>query len=113
MNIGTFLGYGATVFTPWMRRQADYALFTFEVIDNPDGLDVTFERYDRNTEDYGSGQPTGVVLTITTGSDTYAVSNLLEMIRFKITVAGPEASPTGTGVIYRMLEPTWYNEAKV
>lgn len=113
MNIGTFLGYGSTILTPWMRRQADYGIFPFEVVDNPDGASVVIDLVQKNSEDYGSGTGTGTTLSITSGVDEYVSSSLKEMVRFSISVGPPEASPTGTGVIFRMLDPTWYNQAHV
>ena len=114
MNIGTFLGFESSVFTPWMSRQADNAIFTFELIDNPGQTDITITPYTRDREDYGAGTP-GTPATIASGGPTFAeitVTNMEEMIRFLIEV-DPIGGGSGSGIIYRMLEPTWYDEAKV
>ncbi len=36
---------------------------------------------------------------------------LEEMVRFSITVAYPEEGGSGTGMVYRILDPTWYDAA--
>ena len=105
------LGYGSTVLTPWMARQADNAVFTFEVVDNPDGKNLTVQAYDKNLEEYGSGNTNGSTTAAASGFIQVSRTGLKELVRFGLTVAGPADTPTGTGILYRMLPPTWYDEA--
>lgn len=107
MNIGTFLGHGGTVFTPWIRRGGDNAVFTFEVIDNPDGVAVTFTVYTKNQDDYGAGALVDDAERSSEGFEMLDLGALEEMVRFSITVAYPEEGGSGTGIVYRILDPTW------
>lgn len=116
MNPGASLPYGVTVLTPWMQRQADNAVYTFELIDNPDGVDVEISVLEKNSEDYGSGTATIGPSTFTTGFLEIDTSTeepgQSEMIRFKIAVGNPGLeTPNGTGIVYRLLQATWYDAA--
>jgi hypothetical protein len=116
MNIGTFLGYGASALSPWMRRQADNAVFSFEVIDNPDEVTVTFTLYMKDTNDYGtpsSGQSMGAISGGVSIYNTIEdIAGLKEMVRIGITVGTTaEEVPNGTGITYRLFETTWYDGA--
>ena len=91
--------------------QADNAVFTFEVVDNPDGMDFSVQVYHKNSEEYGAGTAKGSPSTASSGFIQMSQTAFREMVRFGITVQAPKASPTGTGVVYRMLAPTWYDEA--
>lgn len=114
MHIGSSLPYGTTAFTPWMRRQADNAVFTFEIIDNPDSTTVTITVYEKNADEYGAGTAKSITPTTTGNFKEYVAEDLEEMVRFRIEVAMTEAAdPNGTGIVYRMLEPTWYDEAHI
>lgn len=110
MHIGETLPYGVTVLTPWMRRQADNAVFTFEIIDNPDSAVVTITVTEKNSESYGAGTGDGVTHTFSSGFLEIDRADLMELVRFSIDVE--KVTPTnGTGVVYRMLAPTWYDLA--
>lgn len=111
MNMGQFLGYGATVFTPWIPREADNVVLTFEAIDNPDGENITISVYEKDTDEYGAGTIKSLSWTTSGNFQTSDAIDLKELIRLKFEVAKAAASPLGTGIIYRMLDPTWYNKA--
>jgi hypothetical protein len=111
MHIGSTLLKGFTVFTPWFYREADNAVFTYEIIGNPSTLTFTVTVEHKNTEDIGDGGNLSVSWSPASnaaGFHTATASGLKEMIRFKLTVSG-----SGTdGVLYRFLEPTWFDQAE-
>jgi hypothetical protein len=114
MYQGVFLGYGATVFTPWMSRQADNAVFTFEMIDDPDSATLTVTLFQKKTEEYGNPSSGTGMNTMDSDGDisTNIVSGMKEMFRFSFAVENPGDVSAGTGVVFRMLPATWYDEAK-
>ena len=113
---GTVLYYGATCFTPWMRRQGDQGVLTFEVIDNPGAVGITVQIYHRDDDQYGSGEANGTATTISSSQFTTLGTPsdpLKQNVRFRIAVEAPADTPIplSTGVMIRMLEPTWYDTA--
>ena len=106
------VGQGSTtLFTPWLPRQADNAVFSYEVIDSMGGTSLTVQVYHKNREDPGEGTPIdGVGSPDWTASGsiyTGTFNGLKEIVRFAVTT-----NASGLGVCYRILPPTWYNDTK-
>lgn len=101
-----------TYYTPWFPRQAMNAVFTMEkTSDSIGGTAFQIDVFNKNREDEGSA-PGSSVGTINTAlvANFYQLNAtaLKELVRFKITFT---ASAAGQGVIFRLLPPTWYDEA--
>lgn len=102
-----------TYYTPWFPRGADNAVFTMEkILDTiPGGAGAfTVTVWTKNREDEGSA-PDSLVATFTSLHGNFyeaACTGLEEMVRFRIVFT---ASLAGQGVIYRFLQPTWYDSA--
>ncbi len=112
MQIGEVLSTGMSTRTPWFPRAADNAVFSFELISNPDGATLTVTVMHKNHDETGNGDLiTGVFTQIgSTGFYTGEVSELKEQVRFG--VAAPDGEAHGA-VLYRILAPTWFNTADV
>jgi hypothetical protein len=112
MHIGeSLIATAATsVYSPWFPRGSDNAIFTFETIASFGTPGFTVDVYHRNADEAGNGAAATGVGSWTTVGTTFQYrryDNLKEMVRFKFNLA-----PTGTsGVLYRMLDPTWFNKA--
>jgi hypothetical protein len=100
-----------TYYTPWFPRGADNAFFTLEKIQETFGTTAFLvEAYSKNREDEGSA-PGSLVGTFTTLSGAFQEAScpaLKELVRFVITF---RASAVGQGVVFRFLQPTWYDTA--
>ena len=110
MQIGRLVLNGQLTMTPWFPRQADNAIFSYEIVKAlfpGDTIGVTV--YHKNKEDSGRGElvdgegsPDWTADgTISTGT----FKGLKEMVRFSIAGGG------AIGVVFRMLTPTWYDDA--
>ena len=110
MYIGQYLPVGSDVYSPWFPREADNAIFTFETIDKDTASspDLTVKVYHKNTETAGPGaELTAASAFASIDSTKYEsgrFTGLKEMVRFKFSV-------TGSWVLFRMLQPTWYDTA--
>lgn len=101
------------VFTDWMPRQGDHAVFTADLIASIEAQ-FTVEIFHKNSEDTGPGawKATLASATTTLGLHPATVSNLKEMVRYRITVSGNGSGKTAA-VIYRLLQITWFDTARV
>ena len=123
MHIGTLLmtlggEEGAEeYYTPWFPKGADNAVFTYEIIRQNfgSGGSIQVDVFTKNREDIGSnGTSKGTISTNFAGTTFYehTVTDLRELVRFKITLTPGSSKPTGQeGVVYRILPPTWYDKA--
>ncbi|HHH28829.1 MAG TPA: hypothetical protein ENK57_10865 [Polyangiaceae bacterium] len=104
-------------YTPWFPKGADNAVFTYEIIRQNFGASgsIQVEVFTKNREDIGSsGTSKGTISTNFSGTTFYEhdVTDLRELVRFKITLTTGSSKPTGQeGVVYRILPPTWYDKA--
>lgn len=100
------------LFTDWMPRQGDHAVFTTELI-TAIGADFAVEVYHKNSEDSGPGAAVGslVAATTTLGLHEKQFSGLKELVRYRITVSATAGNMGG--VIYRFLQVTWFDKARV
>ena len=107
MFIGQTILKDQSVFTPWIQRQADNAIFTWEAIQLFGGTSIDVKVFSKAKEDSGEGAEVGPSSWTSSGSLRYSTfTGLLEMIRFKVSASGGAA-----GGIYRLLEPTWFDDA--
>jgi len=110
MYIGQTLLEGSNVFSPWLSREADNAIFSYEIIKSGGTPTFTVTVWHKNEEDTGEGDSlTATFSEIVSGSGIYAatVTGLKELVRFEYDVTG---SP-GDYILFRMLESTAYNKA--
>jgi hypothetical protein len=102
-----------SVFTDWIPRGGDRAVFTAELVTVIDA-ELTVEVFHKNGEETGPGTSAGTVVssTSTLGLHPAEIGSLKEMVRYKITVAGTNASALGA-ILYRLHPPTWFDVARV
>lgn len=107
MQIARFVLNGQATLSPWLPRRADNAIFGYEVLQQlytGDAMAVTV--YHKNKEDPGSGEVHSLPTWDTDGTvRTATFEGLKEMVRFAFTAGG------AVGVVFRMLQPTWYDDA--
>lgn len=107
MYIGKVLVKDQSAYTPWIARQADNAVFTWEKIQEIAGTSVDVTVYTKKKEDSGPGALYSMSWS-SSGSFRYATFKALdEMIRFKIAASGGLA-----GGVVRILPATWFNDIK-
>ncbi len=112
MQIGEVITTGMSTRTPWFPRAADNAVFTFELISNPDSSTLTVTVLHKNHDDTGNGTTaTGTFTQIaTSGFYSLELSGLKEQVRFEVAATGGDVHGA---VLYRILAPTWFNTADV
>lgn len=107
MYIGQMILKDQSVYTPWFPRQADNAIFTWEIIQQFVGTDVDVMVYARNTDESGAGDDISPVSWGTDGSLRFhTFTGLKELVRFKVTGTGGSVA-----ALYRFLTPTWFDDA--
>ncbi len=104
-----------SVMTNWLYRQADNARFAYEVVNlyghNPA---ITVGVLHKNREDLGVGEALSVSWADVGGGFVSGVAvGLKEMIRFVVTLElqDVEKEDDFGGGSYRMLRPTWFDQA--
>jgi len=55
MHIGELLMSGADLLTPWISREADNAIFQYELIQTSNDATINVKVWTKNTEDTGDG----------------------------------------------------------
>jgi hypothetical protein len=109
MQIGELILASMKTRTAWFDRPADNAMFTYEIISDPDSVGITVKVLHKNYEDTGNGADAVVSWNTTGAFRTGSISGLKEQVRFEIEGGVPiSGSP---GVLYRILAPTWFNKA--
>ena len=133
MQLGETLLAGTSLFTEWLDREADNAIFTYEAIYVFGSAVLDVEVYTKNSEDTGPGTKITAITKTTSGRFTklkITGNNLKEMLRFKIVVTGDPIggqllAPTPctdaeeldisilavSYAVYRFLETTWFDKA--
>ena len=116
MHVGQWLvasnSSGATkVFSPWFPRGADNAVFTYESIKTVGSATLTITVVHKNREDTGNGTSAGDTWTAVAGSafKTQTILQLKELVRFEFELT---SSSGDAFCLYRMLAPTWFNDAE-
>jgi len=114
---------GSSVFTPWFPRQADYAVFAYEIILKDASASIAVAVYHKDSEDSGPGSALTAdfnAMNTAAGSSTTVFSldtatadssgvELKELVRFRIT---SENEGTPLPLHYRFFETTWYNRGE-
>lgn len=113
---GQLLIQGSTVYSPWFKRGGDSVRVTLEVLEIS-GATIKVELYTKKADDAGdgsnadSGATTKIEVTAvgrTTqewSKDVDVDIGLNDLVRYKFTVTGS----TTNWVLFRMLEPQWYD----
>lgn len=109
-------GSSYDVYGVWIPRKGDNLRLTAEVVANY-GTDLTVTIFQKNYEDTGDGATAGVSTTFnqTTGRKTMELLGCKELIRMKLTLApGGDLAASEVGlVLFRFLQPVWFETVKV
>ena len=99
------------VYSPWMARGADNAVFTVELIAMESGGKITVDVFHKNSEDVGDGTVfSGVSLVRNSegrSSDTW--SGLKELVRYRIKCQS-DFIDSPAWILFRMLSPVWFDD---
>jgi len=103
----------ATIYTDWLPREGDYAIFAAQCLAR-DGATVTIEIFHKSSNAESSMDGTDTTKEITLSSVGVATIDmgastavaLRELVRFKLTATGTNASDWA---IVKILAPSWYN----
>lgn len=111
------------VFTPWFPRGGDHARFTVDVVSLGQaggGIpELTVRVWTKNSEDTGEGSNADATVSIvrtavgrtTTEWLSTNSTGLKELVRYKVAVAN--TADLGTvWVLFRMLQPVWFNAVR-
>ena len=113
MHIGQTIVGKTAVLSPWFPREADNAVFVYEIIDDSGAnSDLVVTVYTKNTEDQGFGAALGDTFTQRSGTNFYECdceAVMEEMVRFNFDTSGSTAETDW--VMFRMLQPSWYATA--
>lgn len=76
--------------------------------------DLSVEVFHKNSEETGPGTSAGTVVsgTSTLGVHTATIGSLKELVRYRISLEGTSGSSIG-GVLCRILQPTWFDAARL
>jgi hypothetical protein len=103
-----------TVWGVWIPRRGDNTIFTLEVVANY-STSLTAELFDKNYDDPGDGVSASASTTFrsTTGRQSFTKLGCKELVRVKLTVQ-PDGVIDDIGlVLFRFLEPVWFEAVKV
>ena len=109
-------GSPVDVYGVWIPRKGDNARFTLEVVQNY-FTDFTAEVHQKNYEDTGDGSAAGpsVNFNKATGRQTMELLGCKELVRFKLSLqrgSGLPGADVGL-VLFRFLQPVWFEAVKV
>ena len=102
-----------SVYSPWFSRRGDSLIATLDIV----ALDgafttLTVDVFTKNSQDTGDGTNANALVSIVSGSVGPSRATwegvLEEMVRYKFTLR--EAQPNW--VLFRMLEPAWFDAVK-
>lgn len=100
-----------TVYGVWIPRRGDNVRLTVEVVANQAATMVA-TLFQKNYDEPGDGTTTGVALTFTSiGRQTMELLGAKELVRLQLKL-----DPSGTDVgkvLYRVLQPVWFETVKV
>ncbi len=100
----------------WIPRRGDNAIFALEVAVNY-GTELIADLYQKNYDEVGNGTDAGVSLTFdeVAGRQTMTKLDAKEVVRVKLTVKrGVSLADKEIGnVLYRFLQPVWFESVKV
>ena len=113
------LNGGDKVYSPWMARGGDALRATLEVV-AVSGATIKIELWTKNSDEAGDGDDAdsanGVNIEESTvgrktedwNKQVTSTVGIKELVRYKITVSGT----SGDWVLFRMLDPVWYDNVK-
>jgi hypothetical protein len=124
--MGQRLQAGETLYSAWFPRGGDYAVFRAQLIDKAgaDSPEITIKVFHKNKEDAGDGSvlqvggstdveidltdglTDGTIVSADTGNFSSSEAPLKELVRLKFAC-------TGSWMRFQMLQPVWYNKARV
>lgn len=111
--LGTTDVNGTEIYTPWVARQGDNAIFNFELIDKNGSGTLKVEFYHKNSDDttnvdgtYISGSD--IAATGTVGLHEKQVDGLRELVRCKLVIGGSGVD----WVHWRQLDTVFFDTAK-
>jgi hypothetical protein len=105
---GQTLNAGDTVYSPWFPQQAENCVFRADLIDTTGSPTLTISIFHKNVEDTGDGSSNSSFAAMSSaGVASKQATGLKQLVRFKYAATG-----TGT-VLFRMLTPVWYDNARV
>lgn len=97
---------GSAVYTPWVPRGGDNLRATLDVVDLGTSGEITVSVWTKNSEDTGDGSDANGSVSITRSSVGRTTQewegDAKEWVRYKIVV-------NGNWVLFRMLEPVWFD----
>ncbi|MEE9394027.1 MAG: hypothetical protein V3W41_16120 [Planctomycetota bacterium] len=106
------LNKGSVVFSPWMNRRGDNLIVTLDLVDKSSKGQLTVKVFHKNTDDPGDGVNADATTTITgdlVGRLSDEWNGLEEMVRYRFEVTKQGSSDW---VLFRMLSPVWFDDAK-
>jgi len=125
--MGQRLQAGETLYSAWFPRGGDYAVFRAQLIDKAGSgsPEIVTTVYHKNKEDAGDGSilqvgggstdveivltdgmGNGQIVSADTGNYSSEEAPLKELVRLKFAC-------TGNWMRFQMLQPAWYNKARV
>jgi hypothetical protein len=110
MQLARVILNGQLTLSPWFPRGSDNAIFSYQVIREIVGGDsMTVTVYHKNKDEAGRGEVHSSPTWLSDGPDNsvkYAQFDAVrELVRFAFAGAGT------FGVVFRMLPPTWFDDA--
>lgn len=100
----------------WIPRKGDNLLFTLEVVKNYHTT-LTAEMFERNYDEVGDGLFAGesVQFKAEEGRQSFTKLGAKEIVRIKLTIERYESLPKGEVglVLFRFLQPVWFEAVKV
>ena len=109
-----YLFSGDQVLSPWLERAGNYTRFSVDLVRNSDAR-IEVRMYHKNRNEIGPGTPVGpTVLLSTVGRGGRTASNLKELVRYHCKCTSIGGSPEDYDyVLFRMLDPTWWDNVKL
>lgn len=109
-----YLMQGTTVYSPWMPRKGDTLFFTCDLVSQESGrLEVRV--FHKKHEDDGDGiQVGGAISTTTIGQTARPAAGLFDLVRYEFKSVSTAGSPDPLDrVLFRMLNPVWFDAVSV
>lgn len=113
MILADTLFKGIAIYSDWMPRQADNAIFHAELVTVLSTGNLSIDVYHKDEDETGDGTSAGSFATMYAAGDaSKAINGLKQLVRYKVSVDAevPVGAPL-QGVLYRIKEPTWSDTA--
>lgn len=99
----------------WIPRRGDNVRMTIEVVANMSAV-LTATIFEKNYDEVGNGDATAaeVVFDATTGRQTLEALGVKELVRLQFKLAPHSELEEGIGkILYRVLQPAWFESLSV